>query len=48
MEEARAGAEYYACDRAVVLTNNYFTKQAIEGASRIGVLLWDRNWFGSL
>lgn len=48
VEEAKAGAEYYACDRAVVLTNNYFTKQAIEGASRIGVMLWNRKWFGDL
>jgi restriction system protein len=42
VEEARAGAEYYGCDRAVVLTNNYFTRQAVEGAQKINVELWDR------
>lgn len=44
VEEAKAGAEYWRCQRAVVLTNSNFTKQAIEGAGRIGVELWDRNW----
>ena len=44
VEEAHAGAVYYHCDRAVVLTNSYFTKQAIEGAGEIGVDLWDRKW----
>ena len=47
MEEARAGAEYWGCQRAVVLTNSKFTVQAIEGARRIGVELWDRDWFMS-
>lgn len=44
VEEARAGAEYWRCQRAVVLTNSTFTKQALEGAGRIGVELWDRDW----
>jgi restriction system protein len=43
VEEARAGAEYYGCDRAVVMTNNYFTRQAIEGAQKINVELWNRD-----
>ena len=42
VEEARAGAEYWGCNRAVVLTNSHFTKQALEGAPKIGVALWDR------
>jgi restriction system protein len=45
VEEAHAGALYYQCDKAVVLTNSRFTKQAVQGAQRIGVLLWDRSWF---
>lgn len=44
VEEARAGAEYWGCQKAVVLTNSTFTKQAVEGAGRIGVELWDREW----
>jgi restriction system protein len=43
VEEARAGAEYYGCDRAVVMTNNYFTRQAVEGAQKINVELWNRD-----
>uniref|UniRef100_UPI004055F7ED restriction endonuclease n=1 Tax=Acetatifactor sp. TaxID=1872090 RepID=UPI004055F7ED len=46
VEEAHAGAIYYGCDKAVVLTNSMFTKQAVNGASKIGVLLWDRQWIG--
>lgn len=41
VEEAKAGAEYWGCQKAVVMTNSFFTKQAIHGASRIGVELWD-------
>lgn len=44
IEEAKAGAEYYDCNVAVVMTNSFFTKQAIEGAEKIGVVIWDRNW----
>jgi restriction system protein len=43
VEEAKAGAEYYGCDRAVVMTNNYFTRQAVEGAQKINVELWNRD-----
>lgn len=41
VEEAMTGAVYWKCDKAVVLTNSMFTRQAIEGASKVGVLLWD-------
>jgi restriction system protein len=44
VEEAKAGVEYYNCNVAAVMTNSFYTKQAIEGAKKIGVLLWDRNW----
>ena len=44
VEEAYAGAVYYGCDKAVVITNSQFTKQAVNGAERIGVFLWDKNW----
>lgn len=43
VQEVYAGAAYYGCSYAVVMTNSYFTKGAIEVASRIGVRLWDRN-----
>ena len=33
----------YKKDIAVVLTNRYFTDQAIEEAEELGVKLWDRD-----
>ena len=43
VQEVSSGSIYYNCDRAVVITNNYFTPAAINMAKRIGVILWDRN-----
>lgn len=42
VQEAYAGKGIYKADIAVVMTNNYFTKQAQEEASALNVLLWDR------
>lgn len=42
VQEAYAGKSYYNCDKAVVLTNNYFTKQANAMARKNHVELWDR------
>ncbi|MCR4740878.1 MAG: restriction endonuclease [Lachnospiraceae bacterium] len=41
VQEAFSGAGFYGCDRALVITNSYFTPQAIEEAERLGVKLWD-------
>ena len=41
VQEAFAGARYYGCDRAVVLTNSTFTPAAEELAESTGVLLWE-------
>ena len=43
VQEAYSGKDFYKCMVAVVLTNNYFTKSAIETAKHNNVLLWDRN-----
>ena len=43
VQEALSGRIYYDCDIAVVLTNSFFTDQAIETARRTNVLLWNRN-----
>ncbi len=40
VQEAFAGAKYYDCDVAVVMTNNTFTPAARELAKKTGVLLW--------
>jgi restriction system protein len=43
VQQAHTGKSYYKRDIAVVLTNQYFTSQAIEEAKEIGVKLWDRD-----
>lgn len=40
VQEAFAGAKYYNCQYAVVLTNNTFTQSARDLAKRTNVLLW--------
>ncbi len=42
VQEAHAGASYYKCDRAIVITNSLYTKQAIQDAKMIGVVLISR------
>lgn len=44
IEEAHAGGAYYKCGITAVMTNSRFTKQAIEGAGALGVLLFDGEW----
>ena len=48
VQEAYAGAEYYGCDVAVVLTNSYFYPSAFELGDSIGVELWDRDTLNKL
>lgn len=43
VQEAYSGKDFYRCMVAVVFTNNYFTKAAIETAKQNNVILWDRN-----
>lgn len=43
IQEAYAGAASYNADISVVVTNSYFTPNAIELARKLSVLLWDRN-----
>ncbi|MDH7578506.1 MAG: restriction endonuclease [Bacillota bacterium] len=40
--EALRGKLNYKCDRALVVTNQKFTEQALEEAEACGVILWDR------
>lgn len=41
VQEAYAGAAYYDCDVAVVMTNSDFTPAARKLADQIGVMLWE-------
>lgn len=42
VQEVFSGAAYYGRNIAVVMTNSYFTQQAIEMANRTSVILWNR------
>lgn len=48
IQQAYAGMQHYGCQKAVVLTNRYFTNSAKELAQSTGVLLWDRDSLLSL
>ena len=41
IQEAYAGADFYDCDAAIVMTNNTFTRQARELAEKLDVELWE-------
>ncbi|MEG0277261.1 MAG: restriction endonuclease, partial [Coprobacillus sp.] len=41
IQQAYTGCEYYGCDKAVVVTNNRFTNQAIQLSQSNEVILWD-------
>lgn len=43
VQEVIAGIAYYKLDQGLVITNNYFTKQAQNQAKSTNVMLWDRN-----
>lgn len=43
VQEVYAGKDFYRCQIGVVMTNNYFTKSAIELAESNGTILWDRD-----
>ena len=42
VQEVFAGKTFYECHIGVVLTNQHFTKAAVELAKKNGILLWDR------
>ena len=43
VQEVFAGKIFYSLDKAMVVTNNYFTKSAIVLAESTGVILWNRD-----
>lgn len=48
IQQAHTGKTLYHKDVAVVMTNQYFTKQAKEEAEQLSVKLWDRDKINSL
>jgi restriction system protein len=43
IQEAVAAKGYYGCSNAMVVTNSFYTRQAVELARRNQVELWDRH-----
>ena len=41
IQEVFAGGRYYCCNKTIVITNNTFTRSAVDLASKLGVELWD-------
>ena len=41
VQEVYSGMAFYDCQKAVVITNNTFTPQAVELANKLGVELWN-------
>lgn len=44
VQEAYAGRDYYDKMVGAVLTNQYFTRPAMEAAAKLKILLWDREY----
>lgn len=43
IQQVNTGKMLYSCQKAVVITNNYFTSGAVKAAKAVGVELWDRD-----
>lgn len=41
--EVLRGMSYYKCQKALIVTNQYYTEQAKHEAEKFGIILWDRN-----
>jgi len=42
IQEAVAGMNHYRLDKAIVITNNFFTTSARQLAQSNSIILWDR------
>lgn len=43
IQEVHTAQSLYGAQRAIIITNNYFTRQTKESAQRLNIELWDRN-----
>lgn len=48
VQEAYAGRDYYDRMVGAVMTNQYFTRPAVEVARKLKILLWDRGYLESM
>ena len=44
VQEAYAGRDFYDRMVGAVMTNQYFTKSAVEAARKLKILMWDRDY----
>lgn len=48
IQEAYAGRDYYDRMVGAVMTNQYFTKPAVDAAKKLKILLWDRGYLETM
>lgn len=48
VQEVYAGRDFYGRMVGVVMTNQYFTQPAVELATRLNIMLWDRGYLDSM
>ncbi len=48
VQEIYAGRDYYGRMVGVVMTNQYFTQPAVELASKLNIMLWDRGYLDNM
>ncbi len=48
VQEVYAGKDYYERMIGVVMTNQYFTQPAVELASKLNIMLWDRGYLDNM
>ncbi len=48
VQEAYAGRDYYDRMVGVVMTNQYFTRPAVDAAKKLKILLWDRGYLDEM
>ncbi len=48
VQEIYAGRDFYGRMVGVVMTNQYFTQPAVELASRLNIMLWDRGYLDNM
>ena len=48
VQEVYAGRDYYGRMVGAVMTNQYFTQPAVELATKLNIMLWDRGYLDSM
>ena len=48
VQEVYAGRDFYGRMVGVVMTNQYFTQPAVELATKLNIMLWDRGYLDSM